>query len=127
MAMREHSPPYLHTRYLSVDQQARCEQNPTYASQLANLCELHVEVHRIRGLLSAQEVGKLPEFAGKPKRRRPTKDPEEVEKDKEALKELEQKMLDWDDELAGLAEALLNKPKVGEKSQSGSPAGIQES
>ena len=40
------------------------------------------------------------------------RDPRVLEEEREALKELEGRMMEWDDELAGLAEGLLCRPKV---------------
>lgn len=116
--MTKHAPPYLHTRYLTSAQQAVCESNPVYSSRLADLRALRDEVEQIRGLLIAQEKGKLPELGSiarkKSKKQNNQKalDLKVVEEDKKALKELEAMMLKWDDELAGLAEALVFKPKV---------------
>ena len=114
MNMTEFSPPYLHTRYLSTDQQARCERNPTYAARLASLRNLRQEVEQIRGLLTAQDLGKRLEFSSTEvkQKQRNVVNPREIEKDREAFKELERKFMVWDDECAGLAEALLMRPKV---------------
>ena len=116
MNMTEYSPPYLHTRYLTTAQQSFCEQNPTYSSRLADLRALRNEVEQIRGLIATQEKSTLPTFAERVKttkrRSREIGEPKVLEEERQALNSLERKMLEWDDELAGLAEALLCKPKV---------------
>lgn len=111
MDRAEHSPPYLHTRYLSIAQQALCEQNPTYSSNLASLKSLRHEVQHIHSLLHAQEIGKLPEFGGKNKLKR-SRDERETEREKQEVDELERELLPWDNELAMLAECLVGRPKV---------------
>ena len=115
--LTEYSTPYLHIRYLTAHQQSLCEQNPTYCADLASLRALRENVEHIRSLLKAQDVGnKVHELSRDPSRKQRKQNTREIEKDKHQFEELERKMLMWDDELAGLAEGLVSKPKVSTSS-----------
>lgn len=109
--MVEGSPPYLHNRYLNADQQARCELNPTYIANLTSLRALRKDVQSLRSMVSFEEPDTRFGFARKSMIARVT-DIKEIERDKLRLKELERQMIEWDDKLASLAEALTTKPKV---------------
>lgn len=84
---------------------------------LRNLGE---EVQKIRSLLIAQEIDTIPEFTGKSKKNQ-IQDSQEIDKDRQEYKEykdLKKRLLEWDDELATLAESLVAKPKVNSHYQS---------
>ncbi|KAK4549434.1 hypothetical protein LTR36_006431 [Oleoguttula mirabilis] len=98
MSKAEGDPPYLHSRYLSTAQQAYCEQNPAYYSRLATLKQLRTEVGHAQSMLG---IGQHYTGASRTK----------VASWKQELHDLEERFMVWDDELAGLAEALLGKPK----------------
>lgn len=88
----------MHIHHLSTSQQAVCEHNPTYYARLATLKGLH---HQIEGAQRMLVTGHTPtQASGK-----------QVTEWKRQLQELEYRFMDWDDELASLAEALLAKPK----------------
>lgn len=108
--MADGPPRYLHTQHLRADHLARCEQNPTYAASLASLYSFAKQVEEIRSQIAAQELGSMSELDRRSLTK--VKSVEDIEKDKQQCRELEQRIIKWDDELASLAEAILTKPKV---------------
>lgn len=112
----------LHSYYLTRAQQALCLQNPTYASQLSSLKSLKKEATELQHLIQTQErqvsgQDKSPNRLTKKRKRTsaPVFHPPPtlpMLEEKTALVELEDKVRQWDDELAALAEALVAKPVV---------------
>lgn len=112
----------LHSYYLTRAQQTLCLQNPTYASQLSSLKSLKKEATELQHLIQTQErqvngQNKPPNRLTKKRKRAsapvflpPPTLP--MLEEKTALVELEDKVRQWDDELAALAEALVAKPVV---------------
>lgn len=99
--------PPLHTSGLAPSQRAYLAQNPTYASQLRSLENLHSQVRGLKSALRLRELGKLPDFdASRPLGYEPQRPRQECEK-------LERDLWRWDDEIAELAEALLARPGFG--------------
>ena len=105
---------HLPTRYLTASQQAQCLRNPTYAASLQNLRAFAKELEQIRGLIDARELGKLPESIGKTKKQQVRHSLESAVDDKQALRAMEQRLREWDDQLAALAEALCSKLLVAQ-------------
>ncbi|KAK3674034.1 hypothetical protein LTR78_006237 [Recurvomyces mirabilis] len=93
----EGSPPYLHTRYLSSEQQEHCFKNPTYATLLTELRALREEIQESR---IEYEVGLRTHRLNK--RHRETR--------KHDLRVAEDHFRSADDALAMLAEALVVGP-----------------
>lgn len=91
-------PPYLHTRYLSTEEQTYCRKNPTYAAMLRTLRTMRKDLHRSRDWLGS---GMLDLTAKR------------YDKHRAELMCLERNLTDWDDEMASLAETLLQRPKFG--------------
>lgn len=108
--------PHLHTHYLYRDQQALCLRNPTYATKLASLEHLYQQVIDLNRAIAKQEAqeGRLPGGVGLSEAERLQYPVEMARKERDLL---ERNLLEWDDELAGLAEFLLAKPKFEVKDE----------
>lgn len=104
------TPIQLHTIHLTPSQQSYVRQNPTYSFQLTALEALATQITLHRQTLHSREVGKLPDVASKTLSRG---EGEAFEGPREECRQLEEKLRQWDDELAGLAEALLARPRFG--------------
>ncbi|KAK4579967.1 hypothetical protein LTR86_000169 [Recurvomyces mirabilis] len=93
----EGSPPYLHTRYLSTEQQKHCLESPTYSTLLTELKPLREEIQESR---IEYEVGLRTHRFNKRHR----------ESRKHDLRDAEDHFRSADDALAMLAEALIVGP-----------------
>lgn len=114
------SPPLrMHTHHLTSTQQSHLAQNPTYSAQLASLLALATQVQLLKDSLRQREVGKLPDrestnrFRGLSVSSVSRRERDAYQEPREESKALEEKLWRWDDELAGLAEALLARPRFG--------------
>ena len=130
MSEAEPTIPFLHTRYLSRCQQKACNKNPTYRGRLTGLHTIRNELHRLRDLLAVRETGELglmprnslkktlrlgarDSLALQLQQQRATQEEDALVKRIRADYQVqEQRMLEWDDQCAALAESLLAKPKV---------------
>ena len=107
------SPPYLHTRYLSSAQQAQCQLNPTYRKGLDIVRRLRDKIQSRQSEINAHEIAASPEFTGKIRKRQGLwLSSEEGKKEVKELIEEERVLKIWDDQLAQLAEGLVDGPKV---------------
>ena len=109
MTTSKNIPSPLHTRHLSSSAQAYCKQNPLYATRLAALQSLQYELHQVHRMIATREAGKLStssKVEAEPLESSVTSEIRETLEASEAL------MVEWDAELAALAEALLGRPKV---------------
>lgn len=107
------SPPppiHLHTTHLTPTQQTLLAHNPTYTTHLAALTTLATQVHRLQTALAQRNVGKLPDIAASALTR---SERNAFERPPDECRVLEEKLWRWDDELAGLAEVLLARPRFG--------------
>lgn len=102
----------LHTAHLTPPQQAYLARNPTYSAQLTALSALAREVSLLKLSLQSHELGKLSAPSSPPPLRQGT-DFDVFDDAKRACRELERRLRGWDDEVAGLAEALLGRPRFG--------------
>ena len=107
----ETSEPDLHTRYLRADHVAWCEQNPTYVKSLASLNALRTQIQEIRRHVDEQESNSYTESETR-ERKGKVKDTENLEQDRRNFEALERRYLEWNDELASLAESLIDRPNV---------------
>ena len=107
------SPPHLHTRYLSNVQQAQCQLNPTYRKGLDIVRRLRDKVQLRQSEINAHEIAASPEFTGKVRKMHGSwLSSEEGNKEVKELAEEERVLKVWDDQLAQLAEGLVERPKV---------------
>ncbi|KAF2480870.1 hypothetical protein BDY17DRAFT_326744 [Neohortaea acidophila] len=113
--------PYtLHTRHLT-SQQTLCARNPTYTQNLTVLHTLREQVEQVRGMLlacrkardAASVSAPTADGGGRCKlvKSRDKADAGSVEELEAEVRELEKRLADWDDEVAGLAEGLTGRPK----------------
>lgn len=108
----------LHIHHLTPSQRAFLSQNPTYTTHLSSLTTLHTEVRRLRSALQAREIGKIPPSMNTHGWTHVEGPSSGLERDRfDALREecgvLERRLWQWDGQLAGLAEALLERPGFG--------------